>query len=41
MSHYVLKCENMHQKNEGCHTYLAQWDKTTSEVKLTIKFYSL
>ena len=30
-----------HHKNESFHPDLIQWDKTISEVKLTVKFYSL
>ena len=29
---------NKHQKSESCHPYLAQCDKPTYEVKLTVKF---
>ena len=39
MSHLHTKI--MHQKNESCHPCLAQRDKTISEVKLIVKFYSL
>ena len=35
----ILKYENKHQKMESCHPYLAQWDKTIIEMKLTVKFY--
>ena len=39
MSHLHTKIT--HQKNESCDTCLAQRDKTISEAKLIVKFYSL
>ena len=36
----ILKIENKHRKSESYHPCLPQLDKTISEVKLTVKFYT-